>query len=539
MLSGMNAKAPAPGPRTRTVAAFDVATPNPADAGRRRIAVPRVGWVRLVPILLLLPTVAGRNAYADSWLPFSDLAEASPSGRRYVIVRTDGTFEIHARRDGAAPYVPPVRAKDRSRPAPPVSPEAGDRRVARGELPHLPLEVHVANDGGFVAFEKYAHLGYGYSVVVVAPDGAIRAKLRLSDLFDRSIRKRFVHSVSSIWWKRACWLDERRGAVFVLTRGNQVRAVALADGGVCDPGVEPVLERIVEGEGSSRRVALEAALEASWPEAVPVLRRMAHSAAFPIELRLRAALGLPDLRRDSALQALFRRCASATAEASVRAAALSGLPEALGEEAAVPILQEAMKGEGTVWEAAQGTLTRIGRPAVSLLCERVRDCSRSDVARQQAAHALEIVRAPEAVPSLLEAARTMSYWAGWSALRAAIVSGGPELRPGLLRRLEQGSAYDGSLAAEYFRHHPGPDAIPPLEAACERWQGPIDGSRDFGGMGVDWMRRDSLVSIRAALAACRGESFDEKAERERAWRGEDPPRSPRPTRSQAPNRGRR
>lgn len=103
----------------------------------------------------------------------------------------------------------------------------------------------------------------------------------------------------------------------------------------------------------------------------------------------------------------------------------------------------------------------------------------------------------------------------------------------MLRLLDVGIDLDQGIA-EWIQGNPGEDAIVTLEKALARWQQPIDKKRDFGGIGAESCREDTILALRAALAACRGEKFDEEKERRRMLEASEPPRKP-----PVPDRGRR
>jgi hypothetical protein len=67
--------------------------------------------------------------------------------------------------------------------------------------PVAPINLAVTNDGTLVTLDNWHNVGYGEAVVVYAPDGTIRKKYKLADLYQKAKMEKFIHSVSSIWWR--------------------------------------------------------------------------------------------------------------------------------------------------------------------------------------------------------------------------------------------------------------------------------------------------------------------------------------------------
>lgn len=439
-------------------------------------------------------------AFAADPFAFQDLQAASPAGRYLVIVRADRSFEVYERADAGRS----IGAQ--SRPGP------GDRFLRKGVLPQLPRILFVGDDGGFVAFENEAHGPHGYrfaqgfAVVVIGPDGVERGRARLNELFGAKIRKRFVHGI----WQRACWIDERRRAFLVLAEDGSLRAVSLENGAISAPSPLVLIDQAFFGEDlRTREFALDAVVGLGRGDFAPFYEAMVRTASFPVSLRLRAAMGSASLCADPQVRRLFRECSCAASEPNVQLYSLWCLPEILGEEA-LPFLREALKAHPSMGRSAQPTLERLGLPAVPLLCSMVADRSQSVEYRTGAAAALAKIGSPTATAALLHAVPDFRdvYFFGGYVLNDAIRCGGPELRPGLVRLLQEGVAQDDQIA-DYFAEHPGPDMVPALTAAIERWSGPAPKDREKTYSFLpELTQREVLIHLRAALAATQGARFD-------------------------------
>ena len=67
--------------------------------------------------------------------------------------------------------------------------------------PVAPIHMAIANDGTLVTLDNWHNVGYGDVVVIYAPDGNVRRRYRLADLFTAAMIDKMTHSVSSIWWR--------------------------------------------------------------------------------------------------------------------------------------------------------------------------------------------------------------------------------------------------------------------------------------------------------------------------------------------------
>ena len=64
-----------------------------------------------------------------------------------------------------------------------------------------PLQLAVANDGTLVTLDNWHNVGFGYVVVIYGPDGQLRRRYRLDDLYAAAAVEKLDRSVSSIWWR--------------------------------------------------------------------------------------------------------------------------------------------------------------------------------------------------------------------------------------------------------------------------------------------------------------------------------------------------
>ena len=67
--------------------------------------------------------------------------------------------------------------------------------------PVAPIHVAVANDGTVVTLDNWHNVGFGDVVVIYAPDGKLRKKYRLENLYPVAAIDKIKRSVSSIWWR--------------------------------------------------------------------------------------------------------------------------------------------------------------------------------------------------------------------------------------------------------------------------------------------------------------------------------------------------
>jgi hypothetical protein len=74
-------------------------------------------------------------------------------------------------------------------------------RTAELVNPVAPIQFAVANDGTLVTLDNWHNVGYGDVVVIYGPDGRLRRRYKLPDLFAKATMDKIDQSVSSIWWR--------------------------------------------------------------------------------------------------------------------------------------------------------------------------------------------------------------------------------------------------------------------------------------------------------------------------------------------------
>lgn len=67
--------------------------------------------------------------------------------------------------------------------------------------PVAPIHVAAANDGTVVTLDNWHNVGFGDVLVIYAPDGRLRKKYRLEDLYSAATIETIKRSVSSVWWR--------------------------------------------------------------------------------------------------------------------------------------------------------------------------------------------------------------------------------------------------------------------------------------------------------------------------------------------------
>jgi hypothetical protein len=242
----------------------------------------------------------------DSWGPFADRRVVSASGRHYAVLRArkgvwPGPFELLRRRDGAPP-VEPARAGDRFETGPDgaqrrvvilVDPDSEDRLLAEGILPQLPMDAAVCDEPlGIVLFDKYANVGYGQTLTFLGAEGEPEWAHTLEELFGRE-PPGTTHTVSSRWWSSAFGVDEELGIAWVLSRGGEFRAVTLGAGEISTPGAEDIAWLCARGSAENRAAAMDAVIAGEEPvtrEFLPALQPVAFDEREPLAVRLRAAV---------------------------------------------------------------------------------------------------------------------------------------------------------------------------------------------------------------------------------------------------------
>jgi hypothetical protein len=69
--------------------------------------------------------------------------------------------------------------------------------------PVAPVDVFLTDRGHVVTFDNWHNMGYGKVVVLYESNGSVLRAYSLQDLFSAEDIKRFLHSRSSIWWRKS------------------------------------------------------------------------------------------------------------------------------------------------------------------------------------------------------------------------------------------------------------------------------------------------------------------------------------------------
>ncbi len=405
-------------------------------------------------------------------MPFSDQRIVSPSGRRYVVIKDNGkgiTYELCERAADAAPMTE-VRAGLYGIPLNKVDRDAADPVLATGKVGQLPLSVLVPETlDGFLLFEKYSQVGYGQSVTYVDGASAERFSLTLAQLFGE-VPKEAWRSTSSIWWNKGYWIDEETQSVVVVTVGDAVREVAIADGKITTPDLARLLTWSARGTETARALALEVLSRrprAEVEQATPLATSIVGDAKEAMPLRLRAAVVLVMAGAPVDADALFAEARGKDQPKEVQRYAVRHLPTLLGDKA-IPILRDLLRGPASpVWSTCQDAFSDLGERAVPTLIAMLGEQGESIDYRSGAAHALGTIKSPLSLDALLDATGTADDYVANAACNAAIAIGSDTLTDRLIAILAKGSTQDGRIAL-YLTENPTRAAQPAIAAALRR-----------------------------------------------------------------------
>jgi len=154
---------------------------------------------RVIPSLLAGVAVIASAAYADTWAAPSEKDVFSPSGQ-FRVHMTPGKGKVGSTGTEPAPKPEWATATLYSERG------AGNSRKLRSFSlmnPVAPLNMFLTDEGRLLTVDNHAEVGYGKVVVLYDTNGSILKAYLLDDLFTVGERQRFVHSVSSIWWRQA------------------------------------------------------------------------------------------------------------------------------------------------------------------------------------------------------------------------------------------------------------------------------------------------------------------------------------------------
>ncbi len=353
--------------------------------------------MRRLPLILTLAvfTPAAPPARADSPMPFRGFRMVEPTGRYYLVMTRQPGSDPSPHRSTPVDFViverrpdsPPVGAEEEgmgdgledTKLIPGVKVREGDKVLGRGQLDRAPSEVLLSSTGlGFVGLGVWGH-NFGArrgvtAVVVVGPDGAIRHRKDLADLFDEPEIARFWESTGSVHWRRGGWIDERRRRVIVIGAARNtstfLRVVDLADGRVTKGTTAVVVEALTDADPAAIDFVLDLVPDVRPEAAKPPLIALYQKGDLPMPLRLKAAVALGSLgdRRGAALLKEEAFKAGPGQEYAVR-----HLPDLFGAEAA-PMVREAVRRFGKdVHSPACSAMCVLGRQAVPTLIEMIRE----------------------------------------------------------------------------------------------------------------------------------------------------------------------
>ena len=180
-------------------------------------------------------------ARADSFAVPRNFRKADATGTYYVVFKKDlkakndelitsVPFEIAKRKEGSSAV---TDASDHFRGLSEVVANAdvrvreGDLRLGHGNLDVCFPRILVSSRGlGFICFELSSQIASARSsvaaITIVAADGTIRHRKRLSDLFSEQAIAQFTSTVSLIFWCGGAWLDEEQKELIVVSASRSL-----------------------------------------------------------------------------------------------------------------------------------------------------------------------------------------------------------------------------------------------------------------------------------------------------------------------------
>ena len=135
--------------------------------------------------------------------------------------------------------------------------------------------------------------------MVVSPDGVVRHRIDLADLFDAIEISGFPHTPGGVSWLGGGWIDERRHEVVVIARAldgrpaPRILRVVNVDSGKIARGTSHVIVRaLAEMNVKALDLALELVENSRILEAKQYLGPLLDNESLPIETRLKSAVAL-------------------------------------------------------------------------------------------------------------------------------------------------------------------------------------------------------------------------------------------------------
>jgi len=329
-------------------------------------------------------------ARADSYVPFVNFRQVESTGRHYIVVKklpdsppgewrgTSVEFTLAQCKPGAPPirYVEDHRFGDRQvKPNPDVKVRDGDRVLGRGKLERSPRRYLISSTGlGLVGLDvrgdNYRGRQREIAVVVVAPDGSIRHRKHLSDLFTEEEIEDFMHTFGSICWLHDGWIDEKRREAVIIgsndsgeekrVKPRQIRVVSMETGKVRKGSLDDVVTALAERNRGGLDAALELAAEQKIEKAKPYLSKHLDDGALPLETRLRTAVALAILGDKRGADLMTK---AALEKGPAQEYAVELLPEVLGGAAGAILCEAVLKHGEDVQLAAWSSMQRVSASA--------------------------------------------------------------------------------------------------------------------------------------------------------------------------------
>jgi len=365
-------------------------------------------WLLIPLVLVVRAPIVVR---ADSYAPFENFRQQDATGKYYLVIKrqpggpedpgrgTSVGFELVMRKPGSPPLTNAPAIVDQS-----------DTILARGSLARCPRLLLISTTGlGFVGLDvrgyNYGLRRSGDAVVIVGPDGKLRHKKDLIDLFRDAEIGQFLRSAGGTWWLGGGWIDEKRRQVIVVGgregRGEKsvprlFRIVSMETGKASVGSPDEIVTALAEGNTGGLDMALDLAAELKLQRAQKRLPPILSNEQLAKETRLRAAVALAVLgdKRGAGLMS-----SAALEKSDAQYYALQQAPVVLGEKAAA-ILCEAVRRYGgrcshPAWQAMSAVSDAAAVPELVRLLEE-----RGSVESQEFAMECLSRRGPAAKPAL-------------------------------------------------------------------------------------------------------------------------------------------
>ena len=231
-----------------------------------------------------------------------------------------------------------------------VNVRPGDKVLGHGKLDRCPSQILISSTGlGFAGLDvrgyNYADAESKDAVVIVAPDGTIRQRKSVGELFTAEERSRFLRTAGGVFWAGGGWFDESRHEIVVVSSSipRLFRIIDLRTGAVRTGSTADVVRAVADGNRGALDLAFELAAELKLAEAHKDLVRHFNDVGLPMPTRLRAAVALAALgdRRGGDLMKIAALDKASTKKVA-RYYAVRHLPLVLGDLAA-PVLCDVVR----------------------------------------------------------------------------------------------------------------------------------------------------------------------------------------------------